>query len=132
MLTYYCLSCWQELPQHTKICPHCGADTGSFDELQYEQKLLKTAFHPIAENRHMAVQVLGMLRTPRALPVLAQILHEEKDDVYLLFQVLQALTNIPDPTSTELLTEAKLHPYRLVRDRARQYLEEIKKKGRGS
>ncbi len=95
---------------------------GSFDKLQYEDKVIKAAFHPIPENRHMAVQVLGMLKTPRALPVLAQLLREEKDDIYLLYKVLDALAAIPDPASTELLQEATRHPYRLVRDRAKKYL----------
>ena len=76
----------------------------------------------------MAVEALGMLKTPRAFPTLARILHEEKDDMYLLYQVLKALANIPDPQSTELLKEATRHSYRLVRERARQILDEQGKK----
>ncbi len=72
----------------------------------------------------MAVEALGMLRTPRALPVLERILREEKDDIYLLYQVLKALANIPDPRSADLLEEATRHSYRLVRQRASQLLDE--------
>ena len=85
---------------------------------------MKAAFHSIPENRYMAVEALGMLRTPGALPILERILREENNDVYLLYQVLKALANIPDPTSKELLEIAADHPYRLVRERARQILEE--------
>lgn len=105
------------------MCPHCGYEIGSFDDLEYEQKLMRAAFHPVAENRYMAIEALGMLGTPRALPVLEKILREEKSDIYLLFQVLKALANIPDPRSAGLLDEATHHSYRLVRTRAKQILD---------
>jgi len=124
MVTYYCPSCWAEIHENVELCPHCGYGIGSFDDLKYEQKLMKAAFHSIPENRYMAVEALGMLRTPGALPILERILREENNDVYLLYQVLKALANIPDPTSKELLEIAADHPYRLVRERARQILEE--------
>ena len=126
MLTYYCPSCWAEFHEDVQVCTHCGFEIGSFDGLEYEQKLLRAAFHPIPENRYMAVEALEMLKSRRALPVLAKILHEEKNDVYLLYQVLKALANIPDPRSEELLREATRHPFRLVRQRARQLLDEQK------
>ena len=128
MVTYYCPSCWAEIHENTEICPHCEFNIGAFGDLEYEQKLINAAFHPIPENRYMAVEALGMLKTPRAFPTLARILHEEKDDMYLLYQVLKALANIPDPQSTELLKEATRHSYRLVRERARQILDEQGKK----
>ena len=89
---------------------------------------MRAAFHPVAENRYMAIEALGMLHTPRALPVLERILREEKDDIYLLYQVLKALVNIPDPSGEELLKEATRHPFRLVRERARQLLDEKRNK----
>jgi hypothetical protein len=122
MITYYCPSCWAEFGENVSVCPRCGYDIRSFSDLEYEQKLMRAAFHPIPENRHMAVMALGMLRTPRALPVLGRILREEKDDIYLLFQVLKAAANIPDPRSMDLLEEGTRHSYRLVRERARQLL----------
>ncbi len=126
MVTYYCPSCWAEFHEDLQVCPRCGFEIRSFDRLEYEQKLIKAAFHPIPENRYMAVEALGMLKTPRALPVLERILREETDDVYLLYQVLKALADIPDPRSKELLQEAARHPFRLVRQRAVQLLSKQK------
>ena len=64
-----------------------------------------------------------MLRSPRALTVFAKILREEKGDVYLIYQVLEAVAKIPDPQVGELLNEATTHPYRLVRERAKKLLQ---------
>jgi len=130
MVTYYCPSCWAEFHENVEICPHCGYKIGSFDSLEYEEKLIRAAFHPVAENRYMALEALGMLHTTRALPILEKILREEKDDFYLLYQTLNVLANISDPRSTALLEEAARHSYRLVRERATQLLNEQSNKQR--
>jgi HEAT repeat protein len=101
----------------------------TFDRLSFEDKLLNAAFHPIPENRAMAVEALGMLGSTRALPVLARILAEEKEDVYLIYQALEALARIPDPRSRQLLTGALHHPFRLVREKARELLEHTPDQG---
>ncbi len=76
----------------------------------------------------MAIEALGMLKTPRTLPTLARILHEEKDDIYLLYQVLKALANIPDSYSKQLLEEVTHHSYRLIRQSAERLLNEQRNK----
>ena len=128
MVTYYCPSCWAEIHENTEICSHCEFNIGAFGDLEYEQKLINAAFHPIPENRYMAIEALGMLKTPRTLPTLARILHEEKDDIYLLYQVLKALANIPDSYSKQLLEEVTHHSYRLIRQSAERLLNEQRNK----
>jgi HEAT repeat protein len=122
MLTYFCPSCWAEIQEDVAVCPSCGFALEGFDRLDYEQKLMNAAFHPIPETRSMAVRILGMLGTPRALPVMERILNEEENDIYLLYQVLEALARIPGQESEQLLGTTLNHPKRLVSQRARQLL----------
>jgi len=123
-LTFFCPSCWRELSTEQRDCPYCGYDLSSYHSLEYEEKLLLAMRHPVAEYRYLAVQNLGMLGSERALPIFAEILRQEKADIYLIYQILQALSHIAGPSSEQLLREATSHPYPLVRRKARDLLRQ--------
>jgi HEAT repeat protein len=67
----------------------------------------------VPEYRYLAIQALGRLRAPRALPVIAEILQEEHPDIYLAYCAVAAAANIPGPGSLAILEKAARHPYRL-------------------
>lgn len=125
-LTYYCPSCWKEIPFEGDTCPHCGYDLLSYRALGYEDKLLLATRHPVPEYRYLAIQALGMLGSRRALPLFAEILREKEADVYLIYEVLQALSHIDDQRSRDLLKEATRHPLPLVQKRAIELLQNMK------
>lgn len=76
---FFCPNCWNEIAEGNSICPYCGFDLSSYDTLSYEQKLILSAKHPIRENRMIAIQLLGKLRSQAAPPVFESILASERD-----------------------------------------------------
>jgi HEAT repeat protein len=104
-------------------CPNCGFDFSTFEKAPYEEKLMRAVLHPVPEIRATAISILGRIGTARTLPVLEKILHEEKKDIYVLLEVLQALAMIEDPAAGELLQTATQHLYPVVQRRAKELLE---------
>jgi HEAT repeat protein len=115
-MTHFCPGCWLSVPGEARQCPHCGADLGG--EAPYEDKLLRALRHPVPETRLLAVQILGELRSDRAVPEFARILTEERDP-YLLRGVLRAQALISSEESRRLIRKAAGHPFHTVRDLAR-------------
>jgi HEAT repeat protein len=115
-MTHFCPECWRSVPEGARQCPHCGSDLGN--DLSYEDKLLRALQHPVPETRYLAVQLLGDIRSTRAVPEFARILAEERDP-YLLRAVLRALAEINSDESSRLIRQAASHPFLIVRELAR-------------
>ena len=115
MITYFCPACWREIDRDAVRCPGCGYNTTAYSELPYEEKLILALNHPIHDNRLLAVQLLGNLRSNASLPHFKAML-ELEDDFYLLREVLTALAKIGSPDSREILSEATKHDSHLVRE----------------
>src|SRR5512135_1720063 len=79
MLNYYCPHCWKEIEAGAIQCPHCLYALADHERLSYEEKLLRALGHPIRENRMLAIQLLGELRSTAALPAFEAILRAEED-----------------------------------------------------
>jgi hypothetical protein len=67
-LTYFCPKCCAEAGNDAPECPRCGFRMADFDALPYESKLILAQKHPIRENRMLAIQILGKLRSQQAIP----------------------------------------------------------------
>lgn len=111
---FYCPNCWNEVAEGTRICPYCGFDLSSYDILSYEEKLLLSLKHPIRENRMIAIQLLGKLKSRAALPVFESILDSERD-FYVIREIIFALIKIDDEKSRALLSKLKRHKSTLIR-----------------
>jgi len=83
--------------------------------LPHEKKLILALNHPIHQNRLLAIQLLGNLRSTAALPYFKAALAVE-DNTYLLRDVLTALAKIGSPESREVLSGATKHASHLVRE----------------
>jgi DNA-directed RNA polymerase subunit RPC12/RpoP len=115
MITYFCPACWREIDRDAVRCPACGYDMMEHSRLPYEQKLILALRHPIRENRLIAVQLLGNLRSGDALPYFKTML-EGENDFYLLRAVLIALAKIGSPESRAVVSEATKHDSTLIRE----------------
>jgi hypothetical protein len=93
MVTYFCPKCWREVEPDAGKCVSCGYDTAEYSLLPYEQKLLMALGHPIQDNRMLAVQLLGELKSSAALPCFKYMLDVE-GDFYILREVLNALAKL--------------------------------------
>jgi HEAT repeat protein len=123
MLTYYCPSCWSELREDLAECPNCGFDVAAYKQAPYEEKLLRAAFHPIPSIRAMAISILGRIGSAQAVPILERIVREEKQDIYVLLEAVQALARIEDPAGENMLLAATQHPFPVVQRRAKELVE---------
>jgi hypothetical protein len=118
MAAYFCPKCWHEMGPDAGKCVSCGYDTAEYSLLSYEQKLLLALSHPIRENRLLAVQLLGELKSSAALPHFRAMLKIE-DDFYTLREVLIALAKVETTEGRALVCEATRHESKIVRDFAR-------------
>jgi len=111
---YYCPSCWADMDQKRRQCPQCGYDLSTYEKLSYEEKLILALKHPIRENRMIAAQVLGKLRSRAAIPFFATLLQTEKD-FYMIREIVHALVQIGNVQSINIIKKLKDHPLELVR-----------------
>ncbi|MBN2549254.1 MAG: HEAT repeat domain-containing protein [Anaerolineales bacterium] len=123
MLTFYCPECWSEIIGLETHCPVCGFELAQDQALSFEEKLLRSLEHPVPERRYLAIQLLGQLGSQAALPGLEKLLDNEVDDIYVLREVLEALSKIQGSRSRELLQKGTEHPFPLIRQLAERLLE---------
>jgi len=125
MLTYYCPQCWSEVAGEEHICPHCGYPLDEFHQQAFEDKLLAALHHTLPERRIMAAQILGNLKSERALPEFIRIIEGNEEDYFFLRAVLLAVVKIPHPDRIKILQRASQHPSRLVSDLAKELLVDL-------
>lgn len=119
--SFFCPRCWQETDELITICPSCSYDRAGDSDLPYEEKLLGALRHPVRENRMIAVQMLGDLRSRAAIPVFASFL-ETETDFYFLREIIHALGKMGNPDSMRLLRLLKKHKSALIRKAAAEQL----------
>lgn len=119
MLTFFCPQCWNEIDEDAKQCPHCSFDLSQLNTLSYDERLVLSLRHSVAEYRVTAARILGQRGAVTALPAFKTIVETERD-YYLLKEILYALLNINDPLSAELMQQAAEHPSRLVSQLAQE------------
>ena len=95
-------------------CPHCGSDLSGYERLSYEEKLILSLRHRVRENRMMAIQLLGDLRSKRAVDAFEAILKTE-EDFYIVRELVRSLRKIGSARSGRILEGLRNHPSRLVR-----------------
>jgi hypothetical protein len=115
MPTYFCPNCWNEIESGAVRCPHCLYALKDDEWISYQEKLIRALEHPIRENRMLAIQLLGDLRSRLAVPAFGAILREE-DDFYVIREIARALSRIGTAESRELLRSLGQHRSALVRN----------------
>jgi len=121
MPTFWCPFCWHAMASPTEQCPVCCADLARYTRLPYEEKLLLALRHPIAENRMIAIEILGRIGYAPAVPLLARVLREDGDP-YLLRAAVVALARIGNHEARALLEQATSHVSVIVRQAAAEAL----------
>ena len=101
-LTYFCPQCWRELDAQATVCPYCGYDLAAYEQLPFEQKLLRAVRHPVQDNRIVAIQSLGRMRSEAAVVVFASVLASE-ESFFVIREIAFALAQIGNEQSRELL-----------------------------
>jgi HEAT repeat protein len=115
--TCFCPNCWVETGPHDPVCPSCGFRMAAFDALGYEGKLLLALKHPIPDNRLLAIQLLGELKSRSAVSVFATAVDEEQDP-YVLGAIARALAVVGSNAARAILARLRSHPSVIVRSAA--------------
>lgn len=85
-----------------------------YDSCSFEEKLIYALRHPVRENRMMAVQLLGEMKSEKAVTAFASILESEKD-FYVIREVINSLKKTGTPEGIRLIQKQGSHPSKLVR-----------------
>lgn len=122
MMTFYCPSCWAEVPESARICRRCGDDIAErLSQLDYADQLIAALHHPEPMTALRVAWILGERREQRAAPALAQLVRETRDP-YLIEAAIRGLGKIGGDEALETLRWALSHPFRRVRAAAQRVL----------
>lgn len=119
MVTYFCPSCWTEVPPHAARCPACSADLGALDREPFVRKLERALNHPETSTARRAAWLLGKLGSQRSVPALLQRFRAGSD-LYLTATIVESLARIGGQDARRALEEIAQSPSRLVREAARR------------
>ncbi|NPV77704.1 MAG: HEAT repeat domain-containing protein [Anaerolineae bacterium] len=100
-----------------------------FKRLSYEDKLLVALNHPVPERRMMAAQILGNMRSQRALNEFLKIVTSGNTDYYFLRAVLLATAKINHPDRQLILQKASQHYSTLISNFAIELIEQLEENG---
>jgi HEAT repeat protein len=120
---FFCPNCWKEINAQADSCEYCSYDLKKCKNLSYEEKLINALRHPVRENRMIAIQVLGELRSRAALTMFASIL-ETEEDFYVIREIMRALEKIGGAESKEMILRLKTHKSKLIRSAAKRLSSE--------
>lgn len=118
---FFCPNCWNEIKAQIDQCNYCGYDLKKYENLSYEKRLINALHHPIRENRMMAAQVLGEMKSIDAISAFKEII-ETSDDYYLIREILLALKKIGSPESKDIISQLRAHKSSLVSRAAKNLL----------
>lgn len=91
----FCTDCWHEVRKEDKACPYCGGDLSVFDELTYDEKLIKALMHFEAQTAVRAAKILAMRKSKRAAGAIAQAFINRSDlDVVMGRAFIKAIAEI--------------------------------------
>ena len=80
-MTWFCPSCFAEVPETAATCLHCGADLLGWSR-DFESALMGALHHPMHDRRLVAARILGRRRAVAAVPALISVA-EDSSDPYL-------------------------------------------------
>lgn len=78
-VTFFCPACWKEVPEGSKICPHCGTSLEESARESFFEKLVGSLDHPIGFQAATAATTLGKLKDPRGVRHLLEVFSRSRD-----------------------------------------------------
>lgn len=67
----FCTECWREVRQKDAVCPSCGSDLTVFNDLSYEEKLIKALMHFEPQTAIRAAEILAMRKSKAGAEAIA-------------------------------------------------------------
>lgn len=130
MITFFCPSCWGEVNDAERVCPHCGVDIpGLLDQRDYVAKLIAALSHPEPTTPIRAAWILGKLRAKSAVVPLLTLLQGDAD-LFVKAAAVEALGQIGDTSARMVLAELAKEGPVLLRGKASEALRLLDLVGR--
>jgi hypothetical protein len=124
MLTYFCPSCWREVPPHASRCSACSADLEALDQEPFVLKLERALGHPEPSTARRAAWLLGRLgRQSSVLALLRRF--RAGADLYLTVTIVESLARIGGREARAALEEIARSQARLVREAAHRAISTL-------
>jgi len=128
MTTFFCPSCWAEVPEEEDLCRVCGCRISAYLEgKSYSERLIKALEHPEPTTPVRAAYILGMRKEPQAVPALAWKANATSD-VFLALACVEALARIGTSEALEQLGMLSKDSRALVAQKAREMMRSLAKR----
>ncbi len=59
----FCTECWREVREEDTVCPSCGSSLSAFNNLTYDEKLMKALMHFEPQTAMRAAEILATRRS---------------------------------------------------------------------
>jgi hypothetical protein len=117
--TFFCPFCGRQSPDDDPICSRCGKSLDRWREYPFEERPLLTLRHPLPEHQMIAIQLLGLRKYGRAVPVFTKMVAAGQD-VYVLRDIAIALSQMDTPDSRQVFERLRDHPSPVVRQACKE------------
>lgn len=67
----FCTECWKEVHPGDKVCPSCGSDLSLFNDLSYDEKLVKALMHFESQTAIRAAEILALRKSKAGADAIA-------------------------------------------------------------
>lgn len=90
-----CTDCWHEVHVEDVVCPNCRSDLSTFDDLTYEEKLIKALMHFEPQTPIRAAEILALRESKQGAAALVRAFVDRADlDVIMGRAFLKAIARI--------------------------------------
>lgn len=101
-LKLFCTECWREVRRDDTVCHSCGNDLSVFDDLTYDQKLMKALMHFEPQTAIRAAEILAMRKSKPGAEAIADAFVNRADlDPIMARTFLKAIAEIKGISENE-------------------------------
>lgn len=91
----FCTECWREVREEDTVCPSCGSSLSAFNDLTYDEKLMKALLHFEPQTAMRAAEILAMRKSKPGADAIAQAYVNRADlDPIMARAFIRAIANI--------------------------------------
>ncbi len=102
----FCTNCWHEVHADDVVCPNCGSNLSVFDDLTYDEKLMKALMHFEPQTAIRAAEILAMRKSKAGAEAIAVAFVSRKDlDPIMARAFVAAIAGILDKDETYVAIE---------------------------
>ena len=104
----FCTDCWSEVRVDDVVCPSCGSDVTLFNDLSYEEKLIKALMHFEPQTAIRAAEILAMRKSEAGAQAIADAFANRSDlDPIMACAFINAIASIVDEDDTRVASGLK-------------------------